>query len=55
LPLLRSLIEDEGVGEKEGGVGFAEVEADGLLLGGAAGLAQDYSVCGVQFIVPSIM
>jgi hypothetical protein len=42
--LIRALLEDEGVGEKEGGVGFAEVEADALLLGGGTGLAQDYSV-----------
>ena len=41
---LKELIEKDGIGEQQGGVGFAEVEADGLLIGGAAGLAMDYSV-----------
>jgi len=30
-------IEEEQVGAKEGGIGFAEVEADALLLGSGAG------------------
>ena len=45
LPLVRSLIEDEGVGEAEGGVGFAEVEVDNILMGGGTGVAVDYGVC----------
>lgn len=32
-PLVRSLIEDERVGEKEGGLGYAEVELDSVLIG----------------------
>ncbi|KAF2129670.1 hypothetical protein P153DRAFT_396924 [Dothidotthia symphoricarpi CBS 119687] len=32
-PLLRSLIEDERVGEREGGLGFVEVEIDSSLIG----------------------
>jgi len=32
-PLVKSLIEDEGVGEKEGGVGYAEVEMDAVTIG----------------------
>jgi hypothetical protein len=54
LPLVRHLIEEEGVGEREGGVGFAEVEADGLLLGGAVGLAQDYSVWFAPLVLCSV-
>jgi hypothetical protein len=45
LPLVRTLIEDEGVGESEGGVGFAEVEVDNVLMGGGTGIAVDYGVC----------
>jgi thiol-disulfide isomerase/thioredoxin len=32
-PLVKSLIEDEGVGQAEGGLGFAEVELDSTLIG----------------------
>jgi thiol-disulfide isomerase/thioredoxin len=32
-PLIRSLIEDEGVGRSEGGLGYAEVEMDSVLIG----------------------
>lgn len=44
LPLVKSLIEDEGIGESEGGVGFAEVEVDNVLMGGGTGVAVDYGV-----------
>ena len=43
--MVRSLIEDEGAGESEGGVGFAEVEVDSVLMGGGTGIAVDYGVC----------
>ncbi|KAF2690478.1 hypothetical protein K458DRAFT_357278 [Lentithecium fluviatile CBS 122367] len=32
-PLVKSLIEDEGVGQAEGGLGFTEVELDSTLIG----------------------
>lgn len=32
-PLVKSLIEDEGVGIREGGLGYAEVELDSTLIG----------------------
>lgn len=32
-PLVKSLIEDDRVGEEEGGLGFAEVELDSTLIG----------------------
>ena len=32
-PLIRQLIEEEGVGEERGGVGFAEIEFDSPTLG----------------------
>jgi thiol-disulfide isomerase/thioredoxin len=32
-PLVKNLIEVEKVGEKEGGLGFAEVELDSVLIG----------------------
>jgi hypothetical protein len=50
VPLLKSLIEEDGVGEKEGGVGFAEVEVDSVLMGGGMGIAVDYGVCQIPVI-----
>jgi thiol-disulfide isomerase/thioredoxin len=41
-PLVRSLIEEEKVGEKEGGVGFVEVELDSVLIGD---IGMRYMVC----------
>jgi thiol-disulfide isomerase/thioredoxin len=41
-PLVKSLIEDERVGEAEGGLGFAEVELDSTLIGD---LGVRYMVC----------
>jgi len=32
-PLVKSLIEDEGVGQTEGGLAYAEVELDSTLIG----------------------
>ncbi|KAF2204643.1 hypothetical protein GQ43DRAFT_437716 [Delitschia confertaspora ATCC 74209] len=32
-PIIRSLIEEEGVGESEGGLGFTEIELDSVLIG----------------------
>lgn len=41
--LVRSLIEDESVGEAEGGVGYVEVEMDAPTIDG---LDIQYGVCG---------
>jgi hypothetical protein len=41
-PLLKNLIEDERVGQAEGGIGFAEVELDSTLIGD---LGVRYMVC----------
>jgi thiol-disulfide isomerase/thioredoxin len=41
-PLVKSLIEDERVGQEEGGLGFAEVELDSTLIGD---LGVRYMVC----------
>lgn len=46
--MLRELVEAEGVGEEEGGVGFAEVEFDAPTLmagGGAEGFGVRFMVC----------
>jgi hypothetical protein len=41
-PLVKSLIEDEQIGQKEGGLGYAEVELDSVLIGD---LGVQYMVC----------
>ncbi|KAI9821626.1 MAG: hypothetical protein M1827_002207 [Pycnora praestabilis] len=33
LPILKGLVEDDGVGEQQGGIGFAEVELDAMTIG----------------------
>ncbi|KAJ9669529.1 hypothetical protein H2201_000396 [Coniosporium apollinis] len=43
-PILRELVEEEGVGEQEGGVGYAEVELDAMTIGDM----------GVRFMINSI-
>ena len=35
-PIIRELIENEGIGEKEGGVSYAEVEIDSATIGDLA-------------------
>jgi hypothetical protein len=46
-PLVKRLIEDEGVGQAEGGLGFAEVELDSTLIGD---LGVKYMVCSALVI-----
>lgn len=43
-PILRELIEDEGVGEAEGGIGYSEVELDSVLI----------SNLGVKYMINSM-
>ncbi|OCL14910.1 hypothetical protein AOQ84DRAFT_351297 [Glonium stellatum] len=43
-PILKELIEDEGVGEAEGGVGYSEVELDSVLI----------SDLGVKYMINSM-
>ena len=43
-PLIRELIEKDGIGEAEGGVSFVEVERDSPDLGGVGGLALRYGI-----------
>lgn len=43
-PILRELIEDEGVGEAEGGIGYSEVELDSVLI----------SDLGVKYMINSM-
>ncbi|KAK4550686.1 hypothetical protein LTR36_000265 [Oleoguttula mirabilis] len=43
-PLMRELIEKDGIGEAEGGVAYVEVEMDSPDLGGVGGLALRYGI-----------
>lgn len=45
-PILRELIEDEGVGEAEGGIGYSEVELDSVLI---SNLGVKYMVMTLNF------
>lgn len=50
-PLLRTLIQDEGVGEEDGGVSYAEVEMDSPDLGGVGGLALNYGINSIPTLL----
>ncbi|KXT07280.1 hypothetical protein AC578_2437 [Pseudocercospora eumusae] len=43
-PILRELIEKDGIGEDKGSVSFVEVEMDSPDLGGISGIAQRYGI-----------
>ncbi|KXT17417.1 hypothetical protein AC579_5706 [Pseudocercospora musae] len=43
-PILRELIEKDGIGEDKGTVSFVEVETDSPDLGGISGMAQRYGI-----------
>lgn len=43
-PIIRELIEKDGVGEEQGGVSYAEVEMDAPTLGGVGGVAMRYMI-----------
>ncbi|CZT23875.1 uncharacterized protein RCC_09590 [Ramularia collo-cygni] len=50
-PIIRELIEADGVGEKEGSVSFVEVEFDSPDLGGPTGLATRYLINNVPTLL----
>lgn len=43
-PIIRGLLEKDGIGEDKGSVGFVEVEMDSPDLGGVTGIAQRYMI-----------
>ncbi|PIA99307.1 hypothetical protein CB0940_03432 [Cercospora beticola] len=51
LPLIKDLIEHDGVGEDKGSVSFAEIEMDSPDLGGVSGIAQRYMVTSVPTLL----
>ncbi|GIZ36980.1 hypothetical protein CKM354_000044400 [Cercospora kikuchii] len=51
LPLIKELIEHDGVGEDKGSVSFAEVEMDSPDLGGVSGIAQRYMVNSIPTLL----
>lgn len=50
-PIIRELIEANGVGEKEGSVSFVEVEFDSPDLGGPTGVATRYLINNVPTLL----
>jgi hypothetical protein len=50
-PLLRALIETDGVGEDRGSVAFVEVEMDSPDLGGLGGTAQRYGIHSIPTLL----
>lgn len=50
-PLLKSLIQDEGIGEAAGSVSLAEVEMDSPDLGGIGGLALKYGINSIPTLL----
>lgn len=52
LPIIREVIEQQGFGEEDGGVGFAEVVVDAVGMGGLGG---EYMVRSSSFRIPSVI
>lgn len=50
-PLVQKLIEQDGIGEEQGGVSFVEVEMDSMDLGGVAGLAMRYGITSMPTLL----
>lgn len=50
-PLLKELIEEEGVGETHGGVSYAEVEMDSPDMGGLGGLPLRYGINSIPTLL----
>nr|OQO23986.1 hypothetical protein B0A51_08203 [Rachicladosporium sp. CCFEE 5018] len=50
-PLLKELIERDGIGEQQGGVAFAEVEMDSPDLGGVGGIGTRYMINSIPTLL----
>jgi len=50
-PLIQELLEKDGIGEAEGGVGFVEVEMDSPDLGGMAGIGMRYGINSIPMLL----
>lgn len=50
-PMIRQLIEGDGVGEEAGGVGFVEVEMDSPDLGGVGGVPLRYGINSIPTLL----
>ena len=50
-PLVQELVEQDGVGEKQGGVSFVEVEMDSTDLGGLAGIGMRYGINSIPTLL----
>lgn len=50
-PLLRELVEKDGIGEEEGGVSYVEVEMDSPDLGGVGGMPMRYMINSIPTLL----
>jgi thiol-disulfide isomerase/thioredoxin len=50
-PLIRELVEKDGIGEEEGGVSFVEVEMDSPDLGGVGGIPLRYMINSIPTLL----
>lgn len=50
-PLLRELVEKDGIGEEEGGVSYVEVEMDSPDLGGVGGVPMRYMINSIPTLL----
>lgn len=50
-PIIKELVQDDGIGEDKGGVSFVEVEMDSPDLGGVSGIAQRYMINSVPTLL----
>ena len=50
-PLIQELIENDKIGEKQGGVSFVEVEMDSPDLGGLAGIGMRYGINSIPTLL----
>lgn len=50
-PLIRDLVEKDGIGEEEGGVSFVEVEMDSPDLGGVGGIPMRYMINSIPTLL----
>ena len=50
-PIIKELLEQDGIGEDKGSVGFVEVEMDSPDLGGVSGIAQRYGINSIPTLL----